>query len=405
MSDPKPLLLVTCDTLPSPPLDGHNRKTYEVLCAIHGEFDIRVIGYARTTQEEAATRRHWDNTAITWTFLRRRETHRHLRSVLQRRSLPTVTRDFKAEYAWVRAQAGGRADARLLIDFLSGAPLLESVHGSGVILSGHDCMSYLFRQEASYARNWRQEWHTRIRSYFAENVERQYAHLAERVHVVSRQDAVEFSRLNPLINARVIPLAGSGASAVLKPYGGRTERVIWGNLRSELIRAGLIRLLAEAAKLGAGSFRGWRMIGGVEEQVAHASVPQLAKAGICYQARVDDMSALLANTNRLCLPDIGGTGQKNRTLDGLAHGCCVIGLPEIFRGVGSPTEPAGLVAPDYASLVGIATAEEGFDFAGVARRGEELFQREFSLKVLQRRWSELINECGYLRLTGTATTS
>lgn len=392
MNGHKPLLLVTCDTLPNPPLDGHNRKVHDVLHALHEEFEIRALGYAESDKERQATALYWADVAVKWTFLSRKKSFRHLRAVWRGLSLPTVTRNFDAEYTWLKGQAAGRQDVRVLIDFISGAPLLDTMHGPGLILSGHDCMSYLFRQEAVYARNWRQAWHARIRSRFAANAEKRYAHFAERVHVVSAQDAVEFVQQNPRVKVAMIPLAGCGAFSRLKPYDERAERVIWGNLRSDLIQAGVIRLLESAG--AARPFSGWRMVGGLEEKMAMARVPLLADSGIRYQARVDDVSALLANTSRLCLPDIGGTGQKNRTLDGLAHGCCVIGLLEVFRGIEVEQERAGLIAHDHAELTRIATADAGHDFAGTAERGYRLFRREFSLDVLRRRWRELILGCG-----------
>jgi hypothetical protein len=64
-------------------------------------------------------------------------------------SIPTVTRDFPREASLVDRLR--KPDSRLLINFISGAPLLRRHAGQGTVLSGHDCMSHFHHQERTHA--------------------------------------------------------------------------------------------------------------------------------------------------------------------------------------------------------------------------------------------------------------
>ena len=169
---------------------------------------------------------------------------------MRRLSLPTVTRDFAGEERIIRELLVGQSDVRLVIDYMSGAPLLRKVR-EGVILSGHDCLSRLYREEGKYAATWRSRLHFRIRRAFALNTERKFAHLADRVHLVSQVDADELKQINPRARTAVIPLSKPAPPLdKLKPFSERRERLLWGNLALPVIVKGIRTLLIEAVQNG-----------------------------------------------------------------------------------------------------------------------------------------------------------
>jgi len=391
------MLLITCDESPVPPLKAHYRKIYEVIRALSGEMELAVLCYPKNDEEAERLREHWSEHSIRWHFLDRRVRGRHLRSIFQRTLLSTSTRNFELEEKWVRDSVGERSDCRLLIDFITGAPLLSRFQ-EGTILSGHDCMSYLFLQEARSADRVLSKLHFLVRREFARNTERKFAHLAEWVHVVSEQDANELKLINPKVRSKVIPLGSeSPPSAQLLPFSQRSKRIIWGNLGSELIRDGLRSVLAAASATGNRPLSGWMVIGGVDAGLAMRQVPEIAEAGCEYHPRVDNISELLGQARYLLLPDIGGTGQKTRAIDGLAHGCCVIGLPEVFRGIATEETPMCVTAPDYSCLIDRIVGLTEADSMERAAAGKRYFEEHLSAPMLKKQWLSLIDGCRYLQ--------
>jgi hypothetical protein len=343
MSGAMDALIVTCDQVPMPPLNGTSKKVHDVLAGLRNAVKVHALVYPDAAGDMSALREYWAGSSIEFHALERVWYAPRTRSVLSGRSVPTVTRNFRAESAVVSGLARRYANARLLIDFITGAPLVERF-SAGVVISGHDCMSHLFREEGDRASSIATRAHFRLREVHARRAERRFYHQADNVHVVSEKDAWELRRIDPRIRTTVIPVSAQ-VPKVLKPCGaqGRGRRLIWGNLASPVILAGTRRLVAAAARRAPGALRGWTLVGRVEPEEAARLVPDLIETGVDYVPSIEDMSSVLAEASIVLLPDVGGTGQKNRTLDALAHGACVIGLAEVFRGI----EPLGQYVEVY----------------------------------------------------------
>ncbi|MBL9138409.1 MAG: hypothetical protein JNK85_21250 [Verrucomicrobiales bacterium] len=377
-------LIVTCDEPPVPPLTGHNRKAHDVLLALRDRYEIHVVAYPRSS--DGSWERYWSPHGVAVHPLTRRNQGRHWRALLQGLSLPTVTRDFEGEARMVSQLAHG-IEARLLIDFLSGAPLVRNF-GRGTVLSGHDCLSRLFAEESRHASSLRVRWRFLVRRRLALNAERRFAHLAERVHLVSEIDAQALTRVNPRARPTVIPIGGTTArSECLRPWEARRPGAIWGSLQSELIASGFEKL---ADALGTDGFlRGWRFYGRLPREQALARHPRIQTLGLEYHATMADVGSELGNTRVLLLPDIGGTGQKNRTMDGLAHGCCVVGLEEVFRGMEDWDQPPFVSAETMGELVAVLRGLTETRAAEIGRAARDYFAGRFSLPVLADQWRAL----------------
>jgi hypothetical protein len=393
-------LIITCDAAPGPPFVAHNLKSHDVIMALAEDAECHVIVYPTSDANWESLRAYWKAYDIKWHRLQRRFTRQHWRAARRRLSLPTVTRDFPSEERIIRDLQGDHPDARLLIDFLSGAPLLRKIR-QGVVLSGHDCFSRLFREEGRYAETFAGRWHFRIRRVFALNAERHLAHLADRLHLVSQVDADEFLRINPKVKPVVIPLSRPAPPPhTLKPIAERQERVLWGSLLLPVIRRGMRTFLAEALRKGSGTLRGFLLLGRVDEAEARRILPEMDALGIRYQAKVDDLNTFLGNTRMVVLTDLSGTGQKTRTIDAMAHGCCVFGLSEAFRGINNDREvPAFIEAANVTELLSRIEGLDADSMASIASAGQGLVGRGFSMGVLRRRWRELINSLPALRLS------
>ncbi len=390
-------IIVTMDEPPGPPLSAHRRVGIEVIRGLSENFEVEALVYA-SEEELEVLRTTWSDRPISFHGLSRRRGFRRTRSIWHGLSVPTMTRDFPAEAHWVRHLAQGSTGTHLLINFISGAPLLGLVAGKGVVLSGHDCMSHLHAEEAKYAVGIRQRLHFLLRRWFALNAERRFAHRAEAVHVVSESDARELKLVNPRAVTRVIPLGNEEPDpARLFSWEVRHRRVVWGNLASGPILEGMRQLLAAARQKPKGLFDGWTVVGRIPEQIARQILPELNRHRIEYQVRVDDPTQLLAETRVLLVPDIGGTGQKTRTQDGLSHGCCVVGLPEAFRGLESEIKcPPYILAENPVALVQRLVDLSEHEAARCATLAREFFRARCSRAKLAVEWAKLFNSLGSL---------
>jgi len=400
MNQASPRLIVTCDEPPCPPFNGNNRKSFEVIEALRGDFDIHVLTYPVDDSDWKKLQEHWRSRGVTCHRLYRRMAKRYQRLLTSGLSLPTVTRDFSSEARLVKLLHQEVPKSQLLIDFISGAPLLREFNGCGTVLSGHDCMSYLFEQEGRFASCLRDKLYLRLRRRFALNAEKRFAHLSARTHVVSSQDAAELRRINPRARTTVIPIGGDEAdTASLRPMNQRHLRIIWGSLGSGLILSGLRRIFNIAQREDTTALQGWTLIGRVPEAETRTLLPELDSLGVTYLAQVDDIDMLLSDTIALLLPDIGGTGQKNRALDGLRHGCCVFGMAEVFRGIESPGSRAFVSCNDYETLVRSVSNIDQWPCEDIGKRAMQLFVSNFSRPVLAAQWRALLSSIGWLEPT------
>jgi hypothetical protein len=253
-------------------------------------------------------------------------------------------------------------------------------------------MSYLFTEEARHAGSRAKGWHFRVRRWFALNTERRFAHLAERVHLVTSHDARELRRVNPRVRTVVIPLgAETPDPSRLRPWTERHRRVVWGNLGSGPVLEGLRQIMAVSRTAGPHALAGWELIGRVPEAEAHRLLPELASGGLRYVERVSVMTGHLGETRLLLVPDIGGTGQKTRAQDGLAHGCCVIGLPEPFRGLEADGPPAFVCEATPEKLVRRIASLTDAEAAGLGEAGQRRFETLCSRAALRRQWTSLLD--------------
>lgn len=388
-------VVVTVDSLPLPPFSGHNRVIFDWLhaCAAHLELDLLVYG---NRVDGDSLKQEWPQNNVRFHLMNRRDRLTAARAILSNLSIPTVSRNFLAEAALVTKLR--KPNSRLLINFISGAPLLKRYHGSGVVLSGHDCMSHFFRQERNHTKKLKDWAVTILRERFAQNAETRYAHRAACVHVVSNLDAAEFKRVNPRVRTSVIPLGrGAPPQETIKTWTRRTHNIIWGSLETQPILSGVRAIFQIALRISPNLFAGWILIGRVPTSLVHELLPELNLLRVIYKERVQDLQSLLGDTKILLIPDLAGTGQKTRTLDGLASGCCVAGFPEAFRNISTVVEDESFVrvnSPD--EMIERLKKITGVEAKSLGDRGQKLFHGSFSSNALYAKWFKLLVDVGPL---------
>lgn len=379
------------------PLNGNNRRMYELARALCDRWDVHLIVYLTGVKPRNQFLEAWHPSPCTVHFLERRGGFRHLRSMIRGEALPTVDRDFGAEARIVAEASQGCAECRLLLDNNLVAPLAR-YFASGVVVSGPDCMSRLFGQVARHARSPRERWHNRVRSWFAWNNERRWYHLAEVAHVVSRMDGEALSRVNPRADIRVIPLGLAGPrDDALRPWAARRGGVVWANLDFAPTRAGVLQLIESAQARSPGALRGWTLLGKSTPDAAVAMLPGLTTSGLRYLSWCEDITGLLGSSRVVVCPDVGGAGQKNRCLDAMAHGCVAVGLPEIFRDSGGQSGRHYLEVSSLADVLDALKAVDGDRGAAISVQAKSLFESRFSHKALASTWSAMLDGMNSLR--------
>ena len=264
----------------------------------------------------------------------------------------------------------------------------------GTVLSGHDCMSRFFRAQVVSANRLAAKCHNLVRWHLAARMERRYGHRAERVHVFTEQDATAWRLRSARASMAVIPLPGATAdSRLLRPMSEREGVVVWGSLVDESIVRGLTLFLSAAAGVSGEIRKTWMVVGRLPWRQAVERVPQLATSGVAYVERVPDISEWLGRTRLVVLPDSDGTGQKNRLIELLAHGCCVAGMAPAFHGVDIGTPPCVRLAHSWSELANVAAGPATPDDEALGRRATERHRGEFSREVVGRRWFELLQSC------------
>jgi hypothetical protein len=361
-------------------------------------YAVHLVCYPESPARSTEVAAFWTGTDVELHCLARKMGFRRVRAILKGLSIPTVTRDFGAEARIIRALWESDPRTRVLVDLISGSPLVEHLQG-GLIISGHDCMSFFWSEMARWTTD-RKKWaHAAIRRRFALNAERRYFSRAEQVHVVSRKDADELIRIDPRIRPTVIPLGRRDAGGLSKPWGERsTPGVIWGNLAFPPIAEGVRRLLAVVPDRSLG---GWTLIGGVpEESLARLGI-SLNEKGIQYRRWVDDLDGFLGDARIVVLPDLGGTGQKTRCVDTLAMGACLVATTEVTRDLDQiggrnyiEVETSKMIPNELATLTDSAAA-------ATARLGQCQFDRRFSHGAIADQWGCLIDRLGPLKLAAS----
>lgn len=378
--------------MPLPPLDGHNRPVWEMVRMWSDRVPVEVVVDA-APENLGRLKEEWRGRNVRFHPVPRRPRSRPVRAVARRWLLPSTRRHFSCEAETLRNLARNHAAPIVLAQFITSAPVLEFLGGPGTVLSGHDCMSRFFAAQARAARSWSAKCHHRARRWLALGMERAYAHRAAITHVYSPDDAAEWRCINPRAVFRAIPVSTpTPESHLLRPWPARSGVLIWGTLMDATVVDGLRRLLRESLAAPPDLRAGWRVVGRVPESEARGLIPELSEAGVAYTTSIPDLGRALGGTSILVIPDTGGAGQKNRVVEGFAHGCCVLGLEAAFRGL--PGGREGLhVAADPGELARWM-ARPPADAGATALAGIERHARDFSREAVTRQWLALFDDAG-----------
>lgn len=257
-----------------------------------------------------------------------------------------------------------------------------------VLHSPHDCLSRLYWSEVVNAESFRTRLQFFYRYLVVSIYERRMYHLARSVHLVNSDDAALLMARNSRVKVFLCPIAS------LLPYAARLdeshrdiELLIWGNFASGPVWQGAIRAI-EALK-----HCKWRKRNVV---VLGRAASRLPSAPVQVIERVENLVGFLRRVRVCVLPDYDGAGIKNRALDALSQGACLVGIRSQLGGLPTPltycvaTETiegaidAAMAALDDGSYrvlgaAGLAVFREQLTPTAIADRFEDHLESHYSL--------------------------
>jgi hypothetical protein len=118
-----------------------------------------------------------------------------------------------------------------------------------------------------------------------------------------------------------------------------------------------------------------------------------------YYERVADLDGFLSNFDIVVIPDDAGSGQKNRTLDAIRLGKCVVGRPAAFLGL-PPADPPYYVTVSSSDEVApcLQNLLVSGAFSNIGKIARKEFDARFSWEAFRKRWWHLLEGMSTLKM-------
>ena len=388
------VVIVTSEQ-PLPPLYGHNRKMHDVILALQEYFYLHVITYTANKDEyHKQLLGYWTNEEIEWHILESNQFIPTLRALVAGRLRAVAMRRFDLEKELIEEIRTAYPGTKLIIDDILGAELLKS-YKCGTIISCNDCASELTYHEMRLAQNLSEKARCYLRYRAILQIEKQYLPLAEMVHVVKEADGFCLQELNPLTkHITAIPLASPGLVPLLvneqSANASSQKLLIWADLVRSPILSGYIALIPSLERTRLWERMKVTVLGRIPE-TEFLKVSGNIGRNLEYFTYVDDLNSFVQQFDIILLPDVAGSGQKFRLLDGLRLGKCVVGFDHPFEGLPSHTSPYYV---KQATADQVIDAIESLSISGawreIGREAQQVFKDYFGFDHFRNSWIALL---------------
>lgn len=394
------VVIVTSER-PLPPLYGHNRKMHDVILALQNYFYLHVITYATNKDEyRQQLLSYWTNDDIDWHVLESNQFIPTIRALASGRLRVNAMRRFDLERKLIDDIRALYPDTKLIIDDIAGAELLKS-YRNGTIISCNDCASELAYHEMRLTQKLSEKVRGYLRYRAIVQIEKQYLPLAEVVHVVKQADGSCLQNLNPLTkNIAVIPLASPGVVPRLAPTpksnSGPLKLLIWADLVRSSILSGYMELILPMEQARLWEKMKVTVLGRIPE-TEFLNVSGTIGTNLEYFTYVDDLNSFVQQFDIVLLPDIAGSGQKFRLLDGLRLGKCMVGFEHPFEGMPTHASPYYVKCTTAEQVINaIETLSVSGNWREIGREAQQVFIQYFGFDHFCRSWIALLQNLSTL---------
>ena len=286
----------------------------------------------------------------------------------------------------------------LLLDDINLAPFVMR-YGSNAILSPHDCISKMFWSHFRLSPPGLKATRYMFQSLIARRYERAFYHLALLTHVITQRDRVWLEAINPHARYEVVPNADLLNPGFSGSAPNKWDVLIWGDLRISSIARGAKAFLALAAQDRAW-LAGLRMlvVGRASAQEAQKILGADLISRVAYASKLEDDQGNLQHAKITVIPDVGGTGTKNRCVNMLASGKCLACLYPQMEGVERACDRGAINAVNLSELLArVKHALIKETWQAYARMGQAIFDHRYGESVNRRLWVEMIERAVAIR--------
>jgi hypothetical protein len=227
----------------------------------------------------------------------------------------------------------------------------------------------------------------------ARHLERVGLNAASGTQVYSEEDARFLRRVHKTGKIVGIPMLyeSTGATHTISVARGRARVLVWADA-SHLHLASSIRE-ALVAVGPAQTNREVDYVFLINENEALRT--EIAGAGWEVHSRIADLDAFFAKVDFVLLPDLSGTGIKNRTLFALARGVCVLGTRIAWEGIPMTDGVHGVVLRTVSSAgAWVAALHRSSRRIEMGRAGQRLVRDFFSPTMVAGLWGKFFGAVG-----------
>ncbi len=385
---------------PVPPFSGITGKTLCGLDALSAMTEVDLVTFAdKSSRDEVAEalQEYWRDRPVFVHMLPMKEKMSWGQALWRRRFQLSTVFEPSSLAAKLSELRWSSPDRLVVFDDILLAPLACS-YGINAILSPHDCMSRMFyshyRLEELSVSKVRKYIQYQIARYY----ERAFYHAFLLVHVVAQRDRVWLEDINPKARYHVVPNADLLNPGLVRDFDSPWDVLIWCDLNITACAQGARRFvlcaqedsrLAKAKKI---------LVGKVPNDVAVQTLGQDVMAHIAYASRLEDESGQMRSAKIIVIPDIGGAGIKNRTINVISSGLCLACLIQQMEGLELIVDRGAINAITMEELVKrISWALETREYEIIADLGKSVYQDNYSLSSNRYLWRHMVERALCIR--------
>jgi len=175
--------------------------------------------------------------------------------------------------------------------------------------------------------------------------------------------------------------------------------MVWGDLEIGSIARGAKEFLGAIAQ-----DRAWLqnnkviLVGRVSRTKAERIIGNDLLSVVKYSSFLEDDEGKLRHAKVTVVPDVGGAGTKNRSVNLLSSGKCLACLYPQMEGVDRACDRGAINASEIEELVErVKMSLQNHSYLHIGETGGAIYQQQYNLRVIRQLWYELVERALSIR--------